>query len=587
MREIKMRCRLALPIAKAAGIALVLALFAAPAKSAEPVKVDQGELWTAAEQKDYYSRDQGSRLIPYAWISALKQPDGKPFLAESLARYGYLPNPASVPPGLPVGFVVAAQGGTKTLGLTCSACHTRQIEVGGKEYRIDGGPAIADLGAFWADLDAAFGKALADPVAFEEFAQSVLGPSPTPAEAAALRQEAQAWYKGFHAITERGLPKRKPWGPGRLDAVGMILNRVAGLDIGPAPDFLIEENIKLADAPVRPPFLWNAPLQDKTQWPGFADNGDWLLALVRNLGQVYGVFGVVHPIKDPAHLLGFDYNNDSTAQFTGLEALEGIIGKIGAPKWPWPVDQKLAAAGKEIFDRPTDKGGCIDCHGVRPGEPRLFNEHTWATPVQDVGTDSREYLGLARVVKTGALEGAQIPTPTPPFLDPPLKAQDKAVAVLATATQGAVAQHVLPVFVTPQQREQVNLILKVLGPQLGALQGAFHTEEVTKAAPEFKYESRVMEGVWAAAPYLHNASVPTLADLLKPASERPKAFKVGPRYDIENVGLAVEQDKFGYTLKTTDCGDRSSGDSRCGHEFGTTTLTPDEKKALLEYLKTL
>jgi hypothetical protein len=48
----------------------------------------------------------------------------------------------------------------------------------------------------------------------------------------------------------------------------------------------------------------------------------------------------------------------------------------------------------------------------------------------------------------------------------------------------------------------------------------------------------------------------------------------------------VEQTQFDYTLNTTDCQDRNSGNSNCGHEFGT-SLTPAEKKALLEYLKTL
>jgi hypothetical protein len=52
-----------------------------------------------------------------------------------------------------------------------------------------------------------------------------------------------------------------------------------------------------------------------------------------------------------------------------------------------------------------------------------------------------------------------------------------------------------------------------------------------------------------------------------------------------NVGLAANQPKFGYTL-TTDCGNRNSGDSNCGHDYGT-QLKPEEKKALLEYLKTL
>jgi hypothetical protein len=65
----------------------------------------------------------------------------------------------------------------------------------------------------------------------------------------------------------------------------------------------------------------------------------------------------------------------------------------------------------------------------------------------------------------------------------------------------------------------------------------------------------------------------------------PKSFKIGPAYDKTKVGLAIEQTKFDYTLNTTDCSDRNSGNSRCGHEIGT-QLPPEEKKALLEYLKT-
>jgi hypothetical protein len=573
----------------AATLAFALALSSQPAVSAEAV--DQGKSWTPAAQTDFYARDQGSRLIPWPWIRALKQANGQPFMADSLDRYGYLPNYASSPPGLPIGFVVISQDGADILGLTCSACHTRQIEVKGKSYRIDGAPAIADLGSFWRDLDVAVGKLMSDPATFSAFAQSVLGAGKTPEKESALHDQVQAWYKGAHAIAEGGLPKNRQWGPGRLDAVGMILNRVAGLDIGPLPSFMIEDNIKPADAPVRPPFLWNAARQDKTQWPGFADNGDWLLGLARNLGEVYGVFGIVHPKKDPSHLLGFDYNHDSTAQYSGLEALEGLIARIGPPKWPedWPLDKKLADAGRDIFNRPSEKGGCAECHGIRQGQPRLFNHDTWATPVQDVGTDSREYRGMARQVSTGVLEGAQIPDDKPPFLKPPLNAKDFAVRVLETAVKGAVAQHLFPIFITPEQRQQLDHIAPLLlavGPQIKALEGAYHIEEMTKAAPQFAYESRVLEGIWAAAPYLHNASVPTLAELLKPAAERVKAFRVGPRYDIANVGLAADQDKFNFTLTTTGCEERDSGDSHCGHEFGT-TLAPDEKKALLEYLKTL
>jgi hypothetical protein len=75
-------------------------------------------------------------------------------------------------------------------------------------------------------------------------------------------------------------------------------------------------------------------------------------------------------------------------------------------------------------------------------------------------------------------------------------------------------------------------------------------------------------------------------ELLKPATERAKEFKVGSNYDTVNVGLAVEQTQFNYSYVTTDCSALNSGNSRCGHEYGT-RLTAPEKKALLEYLKTL
>ena len=121
------------------------------------------------------------------------------------------------------------------------------------------------------------------------------------------------------------------------------------------------------------------------------------------------------------------------------------------------------------------------------------------------------------------------------------------------------------------------------------IQGQSIPNLIAPAAPlpaKGAYEARVLQGIWAAAPYLHNGSVPTLAELLKPAAQRVKQFKIGPAYDPVNVGLAVEQSQFDYTVTTTDCGNLNSGNSNCGHEFGT-QLTDPEKKALLEYLKTL
>jgi len=584
---------------------------------AQPIYLDQGPNWTATARADFYTRDQGSRMIPLAWLQALKQPNGQPFLADSLARYGYLPNPANTN-GLPVGFMATGPAGLEITGMTCAACHTRQITAEGKTYRIDGGPAIADFQSLLTDLDTAVGQILASTGAFLPFAVAVLGSAnPDPADVAALRQDVNAWYLRYHTLMTRALPK-PPWGPARLDAVGMIFNRLTGLDLGPPPTFLIPDNIKVADAPVRYPFLWNAPLQDKTQWPGFADNGNDILGLARNLGEVFGVFAVFEPKKD-LFIVNFLHNN--SANWDGLGKLEDLIKQIGPPKWPWLVDTNLAAQGKVIYDRPIAQGGCNECHGIRPGTVRFPSVQTWATPIQDVGTDTREYDILGWTAKTGVLQGVFIP-----FVTDPLGETDLAINVLATSVVGSIAEHYLTFGIgTSVSAARIDQAMAGqaapaamaapaapaamalppparLPPALRDLEGAFNlpaglpqrrARQQTLAAPgapppppKGSYESRVLQGIWATAPYLHNGSVPTLAELLKPAAQRVKSFKIGNVYDTVNIGLSVEQTQFDFTLTTTDCSDRNSGNSNCGHEFGT-SLSEAEKKALLEYLKTL
>ena len=547
--------------------------------------VDQGPNWTLATRARFYSQDQGSQIIAFRWMMALKQPNGMGFLDSNLTRYGYLlnnENPTSI---LPVGFTVVGPVGGEAFGMTCAACHTRQIEVGGASYRIDGGPAIADFQSFLADLDTAVNTVITDTPAFQSFAHAVLVQPSTPADEAGLMADLQAWYLRFHTLVSRALPAN-PWGPSRLDAVAMIYNQLTGLDLGPPPSYLIAENIQPADAPVRYPFLWNAAIQDKTQWPGFADNGDDLLALPRNLGEVFGVFGVFHPKKDNSiAFFKVDYVSDNSANFEGLGKLETLIKKIGPPKFQWPIEAALAEQGEAIFARDTAQGGCAGCHAIRPGVPRPFNDKTWATPIMDVGTDSREYDVLVRTAKTGVLNGASIPR-----VFPPLKPTDTAFNILKMAVLGSILEAPFEKAKAeleksaPLNAPHSNTPANALSvtPQVQQLLGAFKAPATT----EYKYESRVMQGIWAAAPYLHNGSVPTLTDLLKPAAERPASFKIGPAYDPVAVGLATVQTKFNFTLNTTDCADRNSGNSRCGHEFGT-TLTAAEKRALLEYLKQL
>ncbi len=99
------------------------------------------------------------------------------------------------------------------------------------------------------------------------------------------------------------------------------------------------------------------------------------------------------------------------------------------------------------------------------------------------------------------------------------------------------------------------------------------------------YQSPPLDGLWLRAPYLHNGSVPTLRDLLNPAHERPTSFHRGyDVYDPVNVGFVTrgfDIARHGWKHDTTE-----RGNGNQGHTYGT-TLPPDEKNALLEYLKTL
>src|SRR5690606_29049068 len=100
----------------------------------------------------------------------------------------------------------------------------------------------------------------------------------------------------------------------------------------------------------------------------------------------------------------------------------------------------------------------------------------------------------------------------------------------------------------------------------------------------YGYANMPLDGLWLRAPYLHNGSVPTLADLLAPPSERPDSIWTGYTvYDFDRVGFVTdgpEARREGWLLDT-----RRPGNGNGGHLYGT-DLGPEAKRALLEYLKT-
>jgi hypothetical protein len=102
-------------------------------------------------------------------------------------------------------------------------------------------------------------------------------------------------------------------------------------------------------------------------------------------------------------------------------------------------------------------------------------------------------------------------------------------------------------------------------------------------SPYGPYAARPLYAIWAAAPYLHNGSVPTLYHLLLPPEQRPKTFALGARdYDPVKLGFVVNTD-----CSPQDClvDTTQTGDGNGGHLWGTELSEPD-RMALLEYLKT-
>jgi hypothetical protein len=102
------------------------------------------------------------------------------------------------------------------------------------------------------------------------------------------------------------------------------------------------------------------------------------------------------------------------------------------------------------------------------------------------------------------------------------------------------------------------------------------------------YIAEAMDGLWLRAPYLHNGSVPTLADLLKAPEERPRRFTRGTEVlDVERGGFLAPVCDPANPQPGVFCFDTAlPGNSNSGHVYGT-NLAPSDKADLLAYLLTL
>ena len=117
---------------------------------------------------------------------------------------------------------------------------------------------------------------------------------------------------------------------------------------------------------------------------------------------------------------------------------------------------------------------------------------------------------------------------------------------------------------------------------------------VGSAAPAPGYIAPPLDGVWATAPYLHNGSVPSMEALLQ-SDLRPEYW----RHQHEN--RQYDQQAMGWRFEGLPSGQDAESDADIRRYIYDTTLrgygneghtysdemSEDDRKALLEYLKTL
>ncbi len=577
----------------AASLALGACSLMPPAPPNYPVQrqsiwLDQG--WSRDEQVRFHHTDQGTLTfgVPYEWFVALEQPSlltEAPLLSDKayLDRYGFIPGQSA----LPVGFAPAPEfrdprtgktwdnpvtgkpfGG---IGMTCAACHTGRMTYNGTEILIDGGSALTNLGNFRKALGLSIAFTDINPMRFNRFANRVLGSGANDQAKEALRTQLKVALddgKKELALINATKAASVEEGFARLDAINRIGNQVFGIDMH------VDANYAPLTAPVHFPHIWTAPWFTWVQY-----NGSIMQPMVRNAGEAMGVRALVN-LTNPNRPLF-----DSTIQVRNLDWIEhSLAGRppypakaftgLHSPTWPSlfpPIDPVRAAKGASLY-----KELCQGCHLPAPNTAEFWNGKWWVQiggkgeryldlnqlPVAKIGTDPEMTVGMAR--RTVRL---------PPNV--PLK------STMFGAALGEMVERVTNRWYDSQspsiaqsERDRMN------GSRPNRLQ------------VPFEYKARPLNGIWAAPPYLHNGSVPSLYALLSPVSSRPSQVYLGNReFDPVDVGYRNVSIPGGFTLDTSLPGNRNTG-----HEFRDAMrgggvigrgLSDDERRALIEYLKTL
>ena len=563
---------------------------------------------------------------------------------------GLKPTVAENIDGLPVGFSRMPGAADPTtgapqpdlIGLTCAACHTGHITYQGVSVRFDGGPGMVDL----LKLETATGESLLYtlwwPGRFKRFAARVLGPDATRAQRDELEK---GLSKAFHAVFAQKSALDKMHkdtnrqdteeGFGRLDALNRIGNQVFATDMTINGLQGFGKNLVARDAPVSFPPIWTVPWLLWAQYDASIEQ-----PLIRNAGEALGVFALVNLSPDAAR----DTLFRSSMAVENLVRIEAMLrgsddpfkqepkrfGGLQPPKWPaqifpndpaWKIDPARVIKGRALYAEI-----CVECH-LGPVDDPVFDtqfpdQSVWKSehwdagtaslkPVQKsvsgMGTDSAqaEVLGKRTVALPGFLDmqpardmqpapGSQVSECTDLPAPSMYSSTEMPYSIaLMTAVELATRKWMNDNHVSEADQKEL------WGPR----------KNCPNPGKDLHYRARPLNGVWATAPYLHNGSVPSLYWMLMPAGQRPKQFCMGFRdFDPQQVGFHVEPNevpscKNGETLFTvTDAdGKPLHGNSNLGHSLEGSAVAPNEHKAgvigrlltdeerkdLIEYLKTL
>jgi Lipase (class 3)/RoxA-like, cytochrome c-like len=520
-----------------------------------------------SEREEFYSLAEGSEMFPLAVAQSLNLPKeeieklslgqssgfaeylaswfqpSKIRLLDNLETFGFIKVPITPRNTLGyIGLTVNRREGTgiDMLGVNCAACHVGQMEYNGKVIRVDGAPNLLDVFGF---VDA-----LSQSVRLNRL--SNINPFVLAKEAAVWGKElsVNGWSLYQQQLRQHKLMKANPKPlNGRADAFGTARAMFFG-------DF------RELTSPASYPHIWGL---EKTMWYHWNANTNSIIE--RNVGQALGLGAGLDP-----------ETCKTTIRFEALDRLERLASKLKAPEWPaefGPIDKAQRDLGEKIYVgaktyESRDRGGCVNCHdnyrtemvsGVALNEYRLSS-------LNEVGTDPNEALTFV-----------------------------PGVMVKPDICKGNKGESEFTEFTTAHEVLLGNVRYDIAVDNVSDLR---HYVNGGRAKPQWiarancgsgnecpVYPAKPLIGIWATAPYLHNGSVPSIWDLLRPASKRPVTFNVGQRaYDPKNLGyepLKAPDDKKHQVFDTTKNGNLNSG-----HEFGI-NLSDNEKRALIEFLKSL